>query len=296
MAQRRRQDYDPGIKGTGRVMRKLMAVILGLALAGPAFGQVSAATDGPLPTTIAAAFREAMRSSPVPQGLAEAHRYWTEDGSQADDLDYLGRLQARIRQNRIAQAARPTPLSLTETCVAVLLQGCSVAGAGMLPLDRERRLWWQVQEGHTDEDGVGGGLLVFEQTGDGPLIPVVWTFEAGLYEAPILTRVDSGPLLVAPGVSRGNGAGDASVVMIRHEGGWRAVDTDWQGRAGPLLNGREVRHRPYWYWQEMMAMTPLWRPGDAACCGRAGVAMLSFDVVDERLTLTELRMLAPRDD
>lgn len=43
-------------------------------------------------------------------------------------------------------------------------------------------------------------------------------------------------------------------------------------------------------------MTPLWGPGDAACCGRAGVALLGFDVVDDQLTLTELRMLAPRDD
>lgn len=275
-------------------MWQLAAVIL--ALAGPAFGQEQAAAERPVPTTIAAAYREAMQSSPSPQVVTEIHRSWTGDGSQADDIDYLNQLQARIRQDRIARAARPTPLSLTETCVAVRLQGCSVAGAGVLPLDRERRLWWQIQDGYTEEDGIGGGLLVFEQAGDGPLAPVVWAFEAGVYEAPILTQVDSGLLLVAPAISRGNGAGDASVLMIRREDGWRAVDTDWQERAGQLLNGREVRHRPYWYWSEMLAMTPLWLPADAACCGQAGVALLSFDVVDERLTLTEIQMLAPRHD
>lgn len=229
-------------------MRHLVAVILGLALAGPAFGQ-----ERPVPATVTGTHHEAPQPS-------------------------------------------PTPLSLTETCAAVRLQGCSVAGAGVLPIEGDRRLWWQIQDGYTDEDGIGGGLLVFEQVGDGPLKSVVRAFEAGAYEAPLLTRVDSGLLLVAPGVSRGTGAGDASVLMIRQEGGWRAVDTGWQERAGALLDGREVRHRPYWYWQEMLAMTPLWRPGDAGCCGGAGVALLSFDVVDGELTLTEIQMLAPRDD
>lgn len=277
-------------------MRKLTVVALALALAGPATAQTPAPTGGARPATIEAAYREAMQSSPIPQLVAEAHRGWVGEGSPPDDIEYLHRLQTRNRQDGIARAARPTPLSLAETCVAVRLQGCAVASAGVLPLDDDRRLWWQVQEGHTDEDGVGGGLMVFEQAGGGPLTPVVWAFEAGVYEAPILTRVDGGRLLIAPGVSRGNGAGDASVMMIRREDGWRPVDTDWQGRAGRLLNGREVNHRPYWYWQEMLAMTPLWGAGDAACCGRAGVALLSFDVVDDQLILTELRMLAARDD
>lgn len=194
------------------------------------------------------------------------------------------------------RAARPASQTLIDACVAGPLKGCAVASAGVVTLDRTRRLWWQIQDGYTEEDGVGGGMMVFEQTGDGPLTPVVWAFEAGVYEAPVLTRVDSGPLLVVPGVSRGTGAGDASVLMIRSAGGWRPVDTDWQDRAGPLLDGREVRHRPYWYWTEMLAMTPLWRSDDSQCCGRAGVALLSFDVVDGQLTLTRVRMLAPGDD
>lgn len=232
-------------------MRQLAAVILALALAGPAFGQERAEPQGPMP--------------------------------------------AKLAYGEVTRLA-PTPLSLTESCVAVRLQGCSVAGAGMLPLEEGRRLWWQVQAGYTDEDGIGGGLLVFEQVADDALVPVIWAFDAGIYEAPILTRVDSGLLLVAPGISRGNGAGDASVLMIRRDDGWRQVDTGWQERAGQLLDGREVRHRPYWYWQEMLAMTPLWRPEDAACCGEAGVALLGFDVVDEQLILTDIQMLAPRDD
>lgn len=235
------------------VMRNLTVVALALALAGPVSAQVPVANGEARPATIEAAYREAMRSSPVPQLVAEAHRGWVGEGSRPDDLEYLHRLQTRNRQDRIARAARPTPLSLAGTCVAVRLQGCAVASAGVLPLGDDRRLWWQVQDGHTDEDGVGGGLMVFEQVGDGPLIAIVWAFEAGVYEAPILTRVDDGPLLVAPGVSRGNGAGDASVMMIGREDGWHPVNTDWQGRAGPLLNGREVNHRPYWYWQEMLA-------------------------------------------
>lgn len=277
-------------------MRGLTVVFLGLALAGPAFGQSPGAAGGPVPATIEAAYREAMRLSPVPQAVSRAHDDWTRDGARPDDVDYLHRLQARIRLDRRVRAERPVPQSLTDACVAGPLQGCAVASAGMLQLDRTRRLWWQVQEGYTEADGVGGGVLVFEQAGDAPLTPVAWAFEAGIYDAPVLTRVDSGPLLVLPGVSRGNGAGDASLLMIRSEDGWQPVDADWQSRAGALLEGREVRHRPYWYWQEMLAMTPLWRSADAECCGQAGVALLSFDVVDGQLTLTRLRMLAPRDD
>ena len=92
--------------------------------------------------------------------------------------------------------------------------------------------------------------------------------------------------------SRGTGAGDMMRMMLFRDGGWRQVDTDWQSRAGDLLKGREVRHRPNWNFHDgLRAMTPLWNAADAQCCGQAGVALLEFEVVGDKLTLTDLKPL-----
>lgn len=282
-------------------MRMLTAaVVLSVVAAGPACSQATGAqkADGPVPTTIDAAYREALRNSPLPRDVEAEQADWREAGAGGASAEFhLERLQRRITYDRRARALRVQPADLEKGCLEIELKGCGVAGGGFLSLADDHTLYWQVQSGHTDEDGVGGGVVVLERRGgSGPLTPLVWTAEGSAYDAPILTPNGEGEwLLILPGVSRGTGAGDMLRMLRFRNGAWRQIDTDWQSRAGDLLNGREVRHRPYWSFHDgMRAITPLWNASDAQCCGEAGTALLEFDIVDDRLTLQEIKLLGQK--
>lgn len=278
-----------------------MAMAAVILTAGPACSQAtgSSAAQGAVPTTIDAAYREALRLSPLPRDVEAEQADWREGGDDGASNEYhLERLQRRITYDRRARALRVQPSDLEKGCLEIELKGCGVSGGGFLPVDDGHVLYWQTQEGFTEEDGVGAGVVVLERRGgSGSLAPLVWTSEGGTYEAPILIPNGDGEwLLVLSGVSRGTGAGDMMRMLRFRNGAWRQIDTDWQGRAGDLLKGREVRHRPYWSFHDgMRAVTPLWNASDAQCCGEAGVALLEFDIVDDRLTLQEVKMLGGND-
>lgn len=283
-------------------MRMLMmtaqkAVLAAALLAtSPACSQTPAAA--PLPTTVDGAYREALRLSPLPLDVEVEQRDWQANRSDSDDQYHLERLQRRIAADRRARALRVQPADLEKACLEIELQGCGVSGGGFLRGGDDFTLHWQVQDGFTEEDGVGGGVVVLERRGgSGPLTPLVWTAEGSAYEAPVLSFEGEGQwLLILPGVSRGTGAGDMLRMMLFRDGVWRQVDTDWQSRAGDLLKGREVRHRPNWNFHDgLRAITPLWNAADAQCCGEAGVALLEFEIIDDRLTLTDLKPLGGGD-
>ena len=285
-------------------MRMLTAaVVLAVVAAGPACSQAtggqSGAAGGPLPTTVDAAYREALRNSPLPRDVEAEQADWREAGADGASAEFhLERLQRRIAYDRRARALRIQPADLEKGCLEIELKGCGVSGGGFLPLADGHSLYWQTQEGFTDEDGVGAGVVVLERRGgSGSLTPLVWTSEGGSYEAPILVPNGEGEwLLILSGVSRGTGAGDMLRMLRFKNGAWRQIDTNWQSRAGALLNGREVRHRPYWSFHDgMRAITPLWNASDAQCCGEAGTALLEFDIVDDKLTLQEVNLLGVKD-
>lgn len=244
-----------------------------------------------VPRTIPEAHEAAVALSPVPHALLERHRYWRLDGADLDDEGYLDQLQRRIRQDRAARRLRVTPQALSRGCVELTLKGCGTRAGGYLR-HGETVLWWQLQDGYTEEDGVGGGIVVFAVEGDG-LRPILWDFEAGRYDAPLLIQVDAGLLLIAPGLSRGTGSGDSTVMALWRDGEWRPVDTRWQDRARDRLGGFEVRHQPRWNFEEMSAWTPLWRSDDANCCGTAGTAVIDFDIVEDRLTAIDAQLAGP---
>lgn len=277
-------------------MRVAVMAAMAVLASGPACSEATGgqSAGGPLPATVDAAYREALRLSPLPRDVEAEQAYWRDGGDGSVRAEsHLERLQRRITHDRKARALLVQPADLEKRCLDIELQGCDVAGGGFLKLADEHLLYWQVQEGRTDEGGVGGGVVVLEKRGAGPLTPLVWTAEGGAYEAPVLIANGDGEWLLAlPGVSRGTGAGDMLRLLRFRNGVWRQIDTDWQSRAGDLLNGREVRHRPYWSFHDgIRAVTPLWNPSDAQCCGQAGTGLLEFDVVDDRLTLTDLRLL-----
>lgn len=243
------------------------------------------------PATIPLAYEMAMALSPVPHALEERHRYWRSDGADLNDESYLDELQRRIRQDRAARDLNVKPEALSRGCVELTLKGCASRAGGFLR-QGETVVWWQIQDGFTDEDGVGGGVIVFEARGD-RLRPILWDFEGGRYDAPLLIPVDAGVLLIAPGLSRGTGSGDSTVMAILRDGEWRPVDTHWQERARDQLGGFSVYHQPRWDFEQMSAFTPLWRDSDPGCCGTAGTADIDFDIVDDRLTVVGVRLKGP---
>lgn len=244
-----------------------------------------------VPTTIPEAHAAAVALSPVPHVLEESHHYWRIDGADPADESYLDVLQRRIRQDRAARDLRVTPEALSRGCVELTLKGCASRAGGFLR-HGGTVLWWQLQDGYTEEDGVGGGIIVFEAEGN-RLRPILWDFDGGRYDAPLLIPVDAGLLLIAPGLSRGTGSGDSTVMAILRDGEWRPVDTRWQERAREKLGGFSVYHQPRWDFEQMSAWTPLWREGDAGCCGTAGTADIDFDIVEDRLTAVGVRLKGP---
>ena len=272
-------------------MRIITLAMLALAAATSACSAQTpaAAPEAAVADTVDGAYRQALAVSPLAYEIENQHRYWTTAAAdeRSDETSYLESLQMRIRQDRKASAVRTTPAALN-ACVDVVLKGCSVQSAGFLGMGDEGRIWWQIQDGFTDEDGVGGGVVVFEEIAGGQLKPILWTFEGSRYENPYLEPQDDGGwLLIAPGISRGTGSGDMTVMMTHRADGWHAVDMDWQSRAGDKLGGFETRHQPRWLFPQLAAWSPLWREDDANCCGTAGWAAMEFGIVDDRLTLTE---------
>lgn len=279
-------------------MRTKLAAVLVILAAGAACSQAGA-QGGTLPTTVEAAYREALTLSPLKHDVESEHRYWLEDQTlpeetRPDDSRYLERLQRRITYDRRARALRPRPEGIGGGCLEIELNGCDADSGGFIKVDDNRTLYWQTQTGFTDEDGSGGGVVVLERVGNAPtLTPLVWTSEGSHYDPPILVSQGNGKwLLILQGVSRGTGAGDMLKMMLFRDGAWHEIDTDWQTRGRALLNGMEVRHRPFWSFHDgMRALSPLWRANDSGCCGEGGVALLDVDIIDDRLTLTEVRVL-----
>lgn len=276
-------------------MRTIILAILALAAATSACGaaptaeQTSGAPEAAVADTVDGAYRQALALSPLAWEVETEHRYWTTAPAdqRADEASYVADLQARIRQDRKASAIRTTPTALN-ACVDVVLKGCAVRGAGFLGMGDDGRIWWQIQDGFTDEDGVGGGVVIFEEIEGGELKPILWTFEGSRYESPYLEPDGDGQwLLIVPGLSRGTGSGDMTRMMVHRADGWHAVDMDWQSRAGDKLGGFETRHQPLWRFPRLVAWSPLWKADDGACCGTAGMVEMEFDVVDDRLTLIE---------
>lgn len=277
-------------------MRIITLAILALAAANSAcIAQTSPSPDAPVAETLEGAYRQALAVSPLPYEIENEHRYWTTAPAdqRSDEANYLADLQARIRQDQKASAARTTPAALN-ACVDVVLKSCGVLSAGFLSMGDEGRIWWQLQDGYTEENGVGGGVMLFEEVAGGELKPILWTFEGSRYENPYLEPRDDGQwLVIVPGISRGTGSGDMTVMMLRRDGGWHAIDMDWTSRVGDKLGEFETRHQPQWRFPRLEASSDLWRADDGNCCGSAGSVRLDFDIVEDRLTLTEAKITPP---
>lgn len=187
---------------------------------------------------------------------------------------------------------RPTFEELGRTCLPIKLdQGCSVSSVGFLnDSPGGGRLYWQIQQGASAEDGVGGGIVLLREDGAG-LRPVLQAFDAWRYEAPQWAPDEDGvPLLILRATSGGTSASPMDSLYRWDDAGWRPVDTEqWQDQVAGMADGLTIQSGVRIDFERMRAVAPLWRERDGHCCPTGGWASLRFEIRNNILHLTEVR-------
>lgn len=266
---------------------------LSLFLAAPAIAQTPA---------LDAALREALAITPTPTSLRDDQANWLAERAEAGmqdlaavDGDRLDRLKAAAARNRAVRAAGLSAADLARDCVPLGLDGCRSNRGGYLRGPSGETLYWQVQEGSTETEGVSGAAVLLARDGD-ILRPIAWT-SGGFYETPQLIETgDPAEVYVAlPGYWGGTGHFNADVVFRWRPGAateLTEIDTrSWRATLGAQLPpGLEVWKGVEFRWPVLTAQTPLWAPDDANCCATGGQATLIFTIRDGVLRLSQVEV------
>ena len=196
-------------------MRVLLSVLVLLGVTVPAEAQVP-----PPSAELTAAFEAARAASPTARQLEAEQRDWLRyraldeygHGTNGDDERVLDLNRWAERDGALRQVTPASPDALT-ACIGPALKGCSSRAAGWLSSPDGDRLFWQLQDGFTDEDGITGGFLLLSSGGMGPLRPVAWAFEGYRYEAPTLLIVEGRMYVAIAGRMQGTGNGNADAIF-----------------------------------------------------------------------------------
>ena len=166
--------------------------------------------------------------------------------------------------------------------------------------ETEARCW--VQASGTMSSLERGGPVVWQlmllSPIDGPAVQMIALLELGGTRAPALVAAaqtegwfgppdivqnsDDGVLIHVPGVTGGNGAGNADVLMLRTRSGWAKPDMEaWFDQVNAMLpDGFEIRSRVNFNFREMHASSPVWRTADGNCCATGGTVEIDFALAD----------------
>lgn len=244
---------------------------------------------------VEAAYRAALEVTPTPRSLEAEQRDWATDYERADpesrqimEAQRLESLQARVWADAGIVAQRPTLDALLTTCAPLGLSTCTSEGGWLRRGDEV--LFWQTQNGVTDEEGTTGAAVIFKGGASGPLTPVAWA-RGAFFSAPKAFSDGEGETYVAiPGVYAGTGRGNADVLFRWTDDADRPLaqidNTSWRDDLpAQLPPGLEVWKGVDIQYDEMFAFTPLWREGDGNCCATGGSAILNFQIEGDRLVL-----------
>jgi hypothetical protein len=275
-------------------MRSLVLSALIVLAAGPAVARQEP------PAAIDAAYRRALET-PATRAAVERlqadylrERAAAGDGAEGIDEAQGARLAFFTAAARRAGAATTTAAALADACVPVGLERCGSAMGGYLNGPDDARLYWQLQDGATDEDGITQGIVFF--AGDETLRPVAWAYPGARISPPIVVQGEDGLYVAVPGRTFGMGRGEAET-LFRWE---QASDTpliqvdswSWRDDLARLLPpGLNAYGRIVIDYEEMIATAPLWRETDPGCCDTGGYAIVSFEISDGRLKATEARVV-----
>ena len=282
----------------------MRAWITGLAAAAAlALGAVGAAAQ-PAATSsdLESAFEAARQVSPVPLSLDREQAEWAEYEDQSAEglAQRIDDLTARAARDRAAWDLRTTVADLAQACVPIVLRDCNSVAGGHVTRQDGPTLYWQVQRGFTEWDGVGGGFVLLQLQTDGvTLRPVAWDFEGFVYQQPDWAEGAGGPdgdLFVAvAGTQDGTGAQNADVMFRLADDDARPLvqidNFSWRDTLDDRLpRGLEVWKGVRFIYGALMAETSLWRTNDANCCPTGGEAFLDFEIRDDRLALTGVQV------
>ncbi|MEH6665033.1 MAG: hypothetical protein V7678_09275 [Brevundimonas sp.] len=282
----------------------MRAWITGLAAAAAlTMGAVGAAAQpAAAPSELETAFEMARQLSPVPLSLDREQAEWAEYGDRSPEglARRIDDLTARAARDRAARDLRTTLAELARACVPITLRDCHTASGGYVTRQDGPTLYWQIQGGFTERDGVGGGFVLLQLEADGTTLrPVAWDFEGFAYQQPEWAGGASGPdgdLFVAvAGVHDGTGARNADVMFRLAEDERRPLfqidNFSWRDTLDDRLpQGLEVWKGVNFAYEALMADTALWRTSDANCCPTGGEAYMDFEIRDDRLTLTGVQV------
>lgn len=195
-----------------------------------------------------------------------------------------------------AQAKPLDMLTLSSQCATDHLLDCNVVASAMVKSEYAPSIAVQIQTGYTEEDGIGGGAILYQLMGDdGQLVSE--DYKGFHYDLPMISEGEDYTLLHISGQRVGTGIGNADLLFMSTslDMPWQPVDIEsWKDKIGDFLpEGLEIWHGvDYdfgdWAWTEYTARTELWRESDANCCGTGGDAVIHFDVVDGVLTTTSV--------
>ncbi|HEY1225413.1 MAG TPA: hypothetical protein VGE54_09315 [Brevundimonas sp.] len=275
-------------------MRALVSVLMLLGLATPVMAQVAPPSE-----EFSRAYEAAMAVSPTSRQLEAEQREWLKyremdeygQGADGDDERMQDLSRRAARDQALARIELSSPDAMA-ACVGEALKGCSSRAAGWLTSPGGDRLFWQLQDGFTDENGITGGIMLLSAGGMGPVRPVAWAFEGYRYEAPTLLMIDGKMYVAASGRMQGTGNGNADVIFRWDPNAARPLTQvdNWSWRdalAERLPAGLEVwKGVDFRYSDEgAWAWTPLWQEGDGNCCASGGDAGLNFRIEDDVLVL-----------
>jgi hypothetical protein len=276
----------------------ISGLLAALALSGVGIAQPAPAT----PAAVEAAFQAALLRSPTPLSVRQDQADYLRERAEAPGAEFVeaadeGRLERLMRSAEVdlrAATAAARLDELVESCLDLgAVDGCDGVAGGWLTGPEGRRLFWQIQGGSTEEDGITGGVLLLTET-NGRLEPAAWAFRGSSYDPPVLFQADGGLFVAVPGATFGAGRGDADLLFRWTPGAERPltqIDSwSWRDDLAAKLPGLHAFGRVRIDYAEMVALTELWREGDAGCCGTGGHVLIDFAILDGRLAVSEARL------
>lgn len=268
-------------------MRLFAAVFAACLLATPVLAQ----------DAVNAAYEAALAETPTPTLLRLSQQDWTKWWTEApDDREgleeiRLEELQAMTARDRSIRADRLAPSALAGTCVKTLLKNCSVENSGSMTLADGTPIWFQQQQGHTDEDGISTAMVVLQADGE-RLKPIFWLAgPLGVLSLETYRNTDGeepGPTyVVLPAYGQGTGSQ------------WVGTMFRWNGPATPpteidaqtwlttlndtLPEGLGVWKGPEFHWAWLAAESPLWQDDNANCCATGGRVSVDLKIEGDAL-------------
>lgn len=195
---------------------------------------------------------------------------------------------------------------LDDVCLESLLKDCTVSASGYVSLEGGQRLAYQTQTGFTEDEGVTGGVVLFEETSQGWAV-FATAFDGYRFEVPRIVEHDLTLLHIA-GHSGNTGDYNADLLFLFNpeesadgSARWQQIDvSSWTKTVSPNLPpGLEIWKGvdfdfDDWFHGELNARTPLWRADDGNCCPSGGWATINFVIKDQALATTSVDYQPPQ--